>query len=78
MRTLICEGIRAFIVVENRLFLLDVQVYSIWDSTSSLSERGEQGFPYRGDLFSVCVSSRITLVLGFPYSNSRAFLGNER
>ena len=57
MRTLICEGIRAFIVVENRLFLLDVQVYSIWDSTSSLSERGEQGFPYRGDLFSVCVSS---------------------
>ena len=78
MRTLICEGIRAFIVVENRLFLLDVQVYSIWDSTSSLSERGEQGFPYRGDLFSVCMSSRITLVLGFPYWNSRAFLGNER
>ena len=78
MRTLICEGIRAFIVVENRLFLLDVQVYSIWDSTSSLSERSEQGFPYRGDLFSVCVSSRITFVLGFPYWNSRAFLDNER
>ena len=78
MCTLICEGIRAFIVVESRLFLLGVQVYSIWDSISSLSERGEQGFPYRGDLFSVCVSSRITLVLGFPYWNSRAFLGNER
>ena len=78
MRTLICEGIRAFIVVESRLFLLGVEVFSIWDSTSSLSERGEQGFPYRGDLFLACVSSRITLVLGFPYWNSRAFLGNER
>ena len=77
MRTLICEDIRAFIVVESRLFLLGVQVFSIWDSTSSLSEHGEQGFPYREDLFSVCVSSRITLVLGFPYWDSRAFLGNE-
>ena len=44
MRTLICEGIRAFIVVEGRLFLLGVEVFSIWDSTSSLSERGEQSF----------------------------------
>ena len=78
MRTLICEGIRAFIVVESRLFLLGVEVFSIWDSTSSLSERGEQGFPYRGDLLSACVSSKITLVLGFPYWDSRAFLGNER
>ena len=67
MRTLICEGIRAFIVVKSRLFLLGPEVFSIWDSTSSLSEHGEQGFPYRGDLFLVCVSSRITLVLEFPY-----------
>ena len=44
MRTLIYEGIRAFIVVESRLFLLGVEVFSLWDSTSSLSERGEQGF----------------------------------
>ena len=66
MRTLIRESIRALIVVESRLFLLGLEVFSIWDSTSSFSERGEQGFPYRGDLFSACVSSRITLVLGFP------------
>ena len=78
MCTLICKGIRAFIVVESRLFLLGVQVFSIWDSTSSLFERGEQGFPYRGDLFSACVSSRITLVLRFPYWDSRAFQDNER
>ena len=78
MRTLIRDGIRAFIVVESRLFLLGVKVFSICDSTSSLSEHGEQGFPYRGDLFSACVSSRITLVLGFPYWDSRAFLGNKR
>ena len=44
MRTLICKGIRAFIVVESRLFLLGVEVFSLWDSTLSLSERGEQGF----------------------------------
>ena len=44
MRTLICEGIKAFIAVESRLFLLGVEVFSLWDSTSSLSERGEQGF----------------------------------
>ena len=67
MHTLICEGIRDFIVVESRLFLLGVKVFSLWDSTLSLSERGEQGFPYRGDLLSACMSSRITLVLGFPY-----------
>ena len=67
MRTLIRESIRAFIVVESRLFLLGLEVFSIWNSTSRLSERGEQGFPYRGDLFSTCVSSRITLVLGFPF-----------
>ena len=54
MRTLIYEGIRAFIVVESRLFLLGVEVFSIWDSTSSLSERGEQGFPYRS-IFSMRV-----------------------
>ena len=78
MRTLICEGIKVFIVVEGRLFLLGVGAFSIWDSTSSLSERGEQGFPYREYLLSACVSSRITLVLGFPYWDSRAFLGNER
>ena len=41
MRTLIRESIRAFIVVESRLFLLGLEVFSIWDSTSSLSERGE-------------------------------------
>ena len=78
MRTLSREGIRAFIVVKSRLFLLGPEVFSIWDSTSSLSKRGEQGFPYRGDLFSACVSSKITLVLEFPYWNSRAFLDNER
>ena len=44
MRTLICECIRAFIVVESRLFLLGVEVFSLWDSTLSLSERVEQGF----------------------------------
>ena len=44
MRTLICEGIRAFIVVESRLFLLGVEAFSLWDFTLSLSERGEQGF----------------------------------
>ena len=78
MRTLIRESIRTFIVVESRLFLLGLEVFSIWDFTSRLSERGEQGFSYRGDLFSACVSSRITLVFGFPYWDSRAFLGNER
>ena len=44
MRSLICESIRAFIVVESWFFLLGVEVFSLWDSTSSLSERGEQGF----------------------------------
>ena len=78
MRTLICEGIRSFIVVESRLFLLGLEVFSIWDSTSNFSERGEQGFPYRGNLFSTCVSPRITLVFGFPFWDPRAFLGNER
>ena len=68
MRTLIREGIRAFIVVESRLFLLGVEVFYIWDSTSSLSERGEQGFPYRS-IFSVRVfenhpCARIS-ILGF-------------
>ena len=78
MRTLICEGIRAFIVVESWLFLLGVEVFSIWDSTSSLSERGEQGFSLqRRSTFSVCVfqnhpSARIS-ILGY-----QGVLGNER
>ena len=78
MRTLICEGIRAFIVVESRLFLLGVEVFSIWDSTSSLSERGEQSFSLqRRSTFSVRVfqnhpCARIS-ILGF-----QGVLGNER
>ena len=44
MRTLICEGVRSFIVVESWLFLLGLEVFSMWDSTSNSSERGEQGF----------------------------------
>ena len=78
MRTLICEGVRSFIVVESWLFLLGLEVFSMWDSTSNSFERGEQGFPYRGKLFSACVSPKITLVFGFPFSDLRAFLGNER
>ena len=78
MRTLICEGVRSFIVVESWLFLLGLEVFSMWDSTSNSSERGEQGFPYRGNLFSACVSPKITLVFGFPFSDLRAFLGNEQ
>ena len=46
MRTLICEGVRSFIVVESWLFLLGLQIFSMWDSTSNSSERGEQGFPF--------------------------------
>ena len=57
MHTLICEGVRFFIVVESWLFLLGLQIFSMWDSTSNSSERGEQGF---------------------PFSDLRALLGNER
>ena len=78
MRALICEGVRSFIVVESWLFLLGLDFFSIWDSTSNSSERGEQGFPYIGNLFSACVSPRITLVFGFPFWDLRAFLGNEQ
>ena len=46
MRTLICEGVRSFIVVESWLFLLGLEVFSMWDSTSNSSGRGEQGFPF--------------------------------
>ena len=78
MRTLICEGIRAFIGVESRLFLLGVEVFSLWDSTSSLSERGEQGFSLqRRSTFDMRDSqnhpcARIS-ILGF-----QGVLGNER
>ena len=78
MRTLICKGIRAFIVVESRLFLLGVEVFSLWDSTSSLFERGEQGFSLqRRSTFNVRDSqnhpcARIS-ILGF-----QGVLGNER
>ena len=51
MRTFIREGIRAFIVVESRLFLLGVQVFSIWDSTSTNLKRDGQVFPCRVDFF---------------------------
>ena len=45
MRTLICKGIEAFIVVESRLFLLEVEVFSLWDSTLSNPKRDGQTFP---------------------------------
>ena len=49
MHTFIREGIRAFIVVESRLFLLGVQVFFIWDSTSNNPKRDGQVFPCRVD-----------------------------
>ena len=33
MRTLICEGIGAFIVVEGWPLFLDVEVFSLWESS---------------------------------------------
>ena len=33
-------------MVESWLFLLGLQIFSMWDSTSNSSERGEQGFPF--------------------------------
>ena len=47
MRTLICEGIEAFIVVASRFFLLGVEVFSLWDSTLSNPKRDGQTFPCR-------------------------------
>ena len=47
MRTLIREGIRAFIVLESRLFLLGVEVFSLWDSTLSNPKHDGQTFPCR-------------------------------
>ena len=35
MRTLIREGIEAFIVEESRLLFLGLEIFSLWDSTLS-------------------------------------------
>ena len=56
MHILICEGTEAFIVEESRLLLLGLEVFSLWDSTSSNPKRDGQTFPCRVD------SSRIILV----------------
>ena len=47
MRTLICEGIEAFIVEENRLPFLGLEVFSSWDSSSNNPKRDGQVFPCR-------------------------------
>ena len=47
MRTLIREGIEAFIVEESRLPFLGLEVFSLWDSSSNNPKRDGQTFPYR-------------------------------
>ena len=47
MRTLICEGIEAFIVEESRLLFLGLEVFSLWDSSSNNPKRDGQIFPCR-------------------------------
>ena len=47
MRTLICEGIEAFIVEESRLLFLGLEIFSLWDSTLSNPKRDGQAFPCR-------------------------------
>ena len=59
MRTLICESTEAFIVEESQLLLLGLEVFSLWDSTSSNPKRDGQTFPCEMG------SSRIILVRTF-------------
>ena len=59
MHTLICESTEAFIVEESRLLLLGLEVFSLWDSTSSNPKRDGQTFPCGMG------SSRIILVRTF-------------
>ena len=78
MRTLICEGTEAIIFEESRSLLLGLEVFSLWESTSSLSERGEQGFSLqRRSTFNVRDSQNHPCawisILGF-----QGILGNER
>ena len=47
MRTLICEGIEAFIVEENQLPFLGLEVFSLWDSSFNNPKRDGQVFPCR-------------------------------
>ena len=47
MRTLICEGIEAFIVEESQFFFLGLEVFSFWDSSFSHPKRDGQIFPCR-------------------------------
>ena len=49
MRTLVCEGIEAFIVVENRFPFLGLEVFSLWDSSFNNPKRDGQVFPCRVD-----------------------------
>ena len=51
MRTLIREGIEAFIVEESRLLFLGLEVFSLWDSTLSNPKRDGQTFPCRVGFF---------------------------
>ena len=47
MRTLIFEGIEVFIVEENRLPFLGLEVFSLWDFSSNNPKRDGQVFPCR-------------------------------
>ena len=49
MRTLVCEGIEVFIVVENQLPFLGLEVFFLWDSSFNNLKRDGQVFPYRVD-----------------------------
>ena len=51
MRTLIFEGIEVFIVEENRLPFLGLEVVSLWDSSSNNPKRDGQVFPCRVGFF---------------------------
>ena len=51
MRTLICEGIEAFIIKESRLPFLGLEVFSLWDSSSNNPKCDGQIFPCRVGFF---------------------------
>ena len=50
MRTLICEGIEAFIVVESWPLLLGIEVFSSYESSWIALNMMDKTFPYREDI----------------------------
>ena len=67
MRTLICEGIGAFIVVESWPLFLGVEVFSLYESSWIIPNVMDKTFPCREGLSLMRVSSGILLVLGFLF-----------